>query len=127
VSRSSRRPRSPQGYNVSVHVLGREGQVITAVRGVGAGQITFENSMKNTANTQKRPSGAFANALKNSPTPARFSSATLSRPKVRCQSKLAMTHPTSGPPRRENISAMLLSNFARSSVVHGARVCMVIA
>jgi uncharacterized protein GlcG (DUF336 family) len=59
-----------QGYNVSVHVLGREGQVIAAARGVGAGYATFENSMKKayTANTQRRPSGEFANAVKNNPT-----------------------------------------------------------
>jgi uncharacterized protein GlcG (DUF336 family) len=31
-----------QGYNVSVNVLGREGQVITAARGDGAGFNTFE-------------------------------------------------------------------------------------
>ncbi len=35
-----------QGYNVSVHVVGREGQVILGVRSDGAGLATFENSMK---------------------------------------------------------------------------------
>jgi uncharacterized protein GlcG (DUF336 family) len=35
-----------QGYNVSVHVLGREGQVILGVRNENAGIHTFENSMK---------------------------------------------------------------------------------
>src|ERR1700740_3437760 len=32
-----------QGYNVSVHVLGREGQVVLAVRNENAGLATFEN------------------------------------------------------------------------------------
>ena len=59
-----------QGYNVSVHVLGREGQVVTAARGDGAGFNTFENSMKKayTARTMSRPSGEFAAAVKNNPT-----------------------------------------------------------
>ncbi len=35
-----------QGYNVSVHVLGREGQTILVVRNPDAGLATFENSMK---------------------------------------------------------------------------------
>src|SRR5207247_1363618 len=35
-----------QGYSISVHVVGREGQVIVAVRGDGAGLNTMENSMK---------------------------------------------------------------------------------
>src|SRR6476619_4515147 len=35
-----------QGYNVSVHVLGREGQVVVALRNPAAGFATYENSMK---------------------------------------------------------------------------------
>ena len=59
-----------QGYNVSVHVLGREGQVVVAARGDGAGLATYENSMKKayTARTMARPSGEFADAVKKNPT-----------------------------------------------------------
>jgi uncharacterized protein GlcG (DUF336 family) len=59
-----------QGYNVSVHVLGREGQVVIAARGDGAGLATYENSMKKayTARTMSRPSGEFAATIKNNPT-----------------------------------------------------------
>ena len=59
-----------EGYNVSVHVLGREGQVVVAARGDGAGLATYENSMKKayTARTMSRPSGEFADAVKKNPT-----------------------------------------------------------
>jgi uncharacterized protein GlcG (DUF336 family) len=59
-----------QGYNVSVHVLGREGQVVAAARNIGAGFGTYENSMKKayTARTMSRPSGEFAATIKNNPT-----------------------------------------------------------
>jgi uncharacterized protein GlcG (DUF336 family) len=59
-----------QGYNISVNVLGREGQVVVAARGEGAGFNTMENSMKKayTARTMGRPSGEFADAVKNNPT-----------------------------------------------------------
>ena len=59
-----------QGYNVSVHVLGREGQVVIAARGDGAGLATYENSMKKayTARTMSRASGQFAATIKNNPT-----------------------------------------------------------
>ena len=58
------------GYAVSAHVLGREGQVIVALRNEGAGLATWENSMKKayTARTMGRPSGEFADAVKNNPT-----------------------------------------------------------
>jgi uncharacterized protein GlcG (DUF336 family) len=58
-----------QGYNVSVHVLGREGQVVLAVRNPEAGLITFENSMKKayTARTFGRSSGEFADGVKGNP------------------------------------------------------------
>jgi uncharacterized protein GlcG (DUF336 family) len=54
-----------QGYNVSVHVLGREGQVILGVRHEAAGIITFENSMKKayTARTFSRSSGEFGDGV----------------------------------------------------------------
>ena len=59
-----------QGYNISVNVLGREGQVVVAARGEGAGFNTMENSMKKayTTRTMRRPSGEFADAVKNNPT-----------------------------------------------------------
>src|SRR5262249_24157886 len=58
-----------QGYNVSVHVLGREGQVLVAVRNENAGRATFENSMKKayTARTFSRSSGEFAEGVKGNP------------------------------------------------------------
>jgi uncharacterized protein GlcG (DUF336 family) len=58
-----------QGYNVSVHVLGREGQTILALRNPEAGLITFENSMKKayTARTFSRSSGEFAEGVKGNP------------------------------------------------------------
>ena len=57
------------GYNVSAHVLGREGQVIVALRNEGAGLATWENSMKKayTARTFGRSSGDFANGVKGNP------------------------------------------------------------
>src|SRR6202790_5097315 len=59
-----------QGYSVSVHVLGREGQVVVAARGDGAGLATMDNSMKKafTSRTMSRPSGDFAKAVKDNPT-----------------------------------------------------------
>jgi uncharacterized protein GlcG (DUF336 family) len=58
-----------QGYNVSVHVIGREGQVVLGVRNENASLITFENSMKKayTARTFARSSGEFANGVKGNP------------------------------------------------------------
>lgn len=58
-----------QGYHVSVHVLGREGQLIVAVRNDSAGLITFENSMKKayTARTFARSSGEFATSVTGNP------------------------------------------------------------
>src|ERR1700691_446562 len=61
-----------QGYNVSVHVIGREGQVVLGVRNDGAGLATFENSMKKayTARTFARSSGEFAAGVKGNPNAA---------------------------------------------------------
>jgi uncharacterized protein GlcG (DUF336 family) len=63
-----------QGYNVSAHVLGREGQVIVAIRNPAAGFATFENSMKKayTARTTRQPSGKFADAVRGNPNAAQF-------------------------------------------------------
>ena len=63
-----------QGYNVSAHVLGREGQVIVAIRNPAAGFATFENSMKKayTARTTRAPSGRFADNVKGNPNAAQF-------------------------------------------------------
>ena len=61
-----------KGYNVSAHVLGREGQIIVAIRNPAAGFGTFENSMKKayTARTTRAPSGKFAEAVKGNPNAA---------------------------------------------------------
>ena len=63
-----------QGYNVSAHVLGREGQVVVAMRNPAAGFATFENSMKKayTARTTRAPSGKFADAVKGNPNAGQF-------------------------------------------------------
>jgi uncharacterized protein GlcG (DUF336 family) len=57
------------GYAVSAHVLGREGQVIVAMRNENAGLATFENSMKKayTSRTFRRSSGEFAAGVKGNP------------------------------------------------------------
>lgn len=63
-----------QGYNVSAHVLGREGQIVVAIRNPAAGFGTFENSMKKayTARTTRAPSGKFAAAVKGNPNAGQF-------------------------------------------------------
>jgi uncharacterized protein GlcG (DUF336 family) len=59
-----------QGYRVSVHVLGRDGEVLVAIRGDGAPPHTMENSQKKayTARTFRIPSGEFAQRVKDNPT-----------------------------------------------------------
>jgi uncharacterized protein GlcG (DUF336 family) len=59
-----------QGYAVSANVVGRTGEVLVAMRGDNTGPHTLENSMKKayTARAQRRPSGEFAEAVKNNPT-----------------------------------------------------------
>ena len=63
-----------QGYNVSVHVLGRDGEVILGLRNELAGAATMENSMKKayTARTTRAPSGKFADTVKGNPNAAQF-------------------------------------------------------
>jgi uncharacterized protein GlcG (DUF336 family) len=63
-----------QGYNVSVNVLGREGQVVVAIRNPAAGFATYENSMKKayTARATRAPSGRFAETVKGNPNAAQF-------------------------------------------------------
>jgi uncharacterized protein GlcG (DUF336 family) len=58
------------GYNVSANVVGRNGEVIVAMRGDNTGPHTLENSMKKayTARAQRRSSGEFAAAVKDNPT-----------------------------------------------------------
>ncbi len=55
-----------QGYRVSAHVLGRNGEIIVAMRGDNTGPHTLENSMKKayTARAQRRSSGEFAASVK---------------------------------------------------------------
>ena len=59
-----------QGYKVSVHVVGDEGQSIVALRGDGTSPHTFENSQRKayTARTFRTPSGEFAQRVKDNPT-----------------------------------------------------------
>ena len=59
-----------QGYKVSAHVLGRNGEVLVALRGDGTGPHTFENSMKKayTSRTFSTPSGRFAERIRQNPT-----------------------------------------------------------
>jgi uncharacterized protein GlcG (DUF336 family) len=59
-----------QGYHVSVHVVGRNGEVIVAVRGDGAPPHTMENSQRKayTARTFRIPSGEFVQRVKDNPT-----------------------------------------------------------
>ncbi|HMD66223.1 MAG TPA: heme-binding protein [Stellaceae bacterium] len=59
-----------QGYKVSVHVLGRNGEVLVALRGDGAPPHTMENSQRKayTARTFRIPSGEFAQRVKDNPT-----------------------------------------------------------
>ena len=63
-----------QGYPVSVQVIGREGQVIAAIRGDGASPHTFENSFRKayTARTFKKSSGEFAQQVKDNPNTAQI-------------------------------------------------------
>jgi uncharacterized protein GlcG (DUF336 family) len=57
------------GYNVSVTVVGRGGQVIAQIRGDGTGPHTVENSFKKayTSRTFRIPSGEMEKRLKDNP------------------------------------------------------------
>ena len=60
-----------QGYHVSVHVLGRNGEILVAVRGDGAPPPhTMENSQRKayTSRTFRMPSGEFVQHVKDNPT-----------------------------------------------------------
>jgi uncharacterized protein GlcG (DUF336 family) len=59
-----------QGYHVSVHVLGRNGEVLVAARGDDAAPHTMENSQRKayTARTFRIPSGEFVQRVKDNPT-----------------------------------------------------------
>lgn len=59
-----------QGYHVSVHVLGRDGEVLVALRGDDAPPHTMENSQRKayTARTFRISSGEFAQRVKDNPT-----------------------------------------------------------
>jgi uncharacterized protein GlcG (DUF336 family) len=58
-----------QGYHVSVHVLGRNAEILVSVRGDGAPPHTMENSQRKayTARTFRIPSGEFAQRVKDNP------------------------------------------------------------
>ena len=57
------------GYNVSVHVVGRNGEVLVGLRHHAAGVNTFENSWKKayTSRTFRIPSGEMVKRLKDNP------------------------------------------------------------
>ena len=59
-----------QGYHVSVHVLGRNGEVLVAVRGDDAPPHTMESSQRKayTSRTFRIPSGEFVQRVKDNPT-----------------------------------------------------------
>ena len=58
-----------QGYRVSVHVVGRNGEVLVALRGDDASPHTMENSMRKalTSRGQRIPSGQFAENVAKTP------------------------------------------------------------
>src|SRR5262249_46547759 len=62
-------PCKAQGYKVSVHVVGRGGEVLVALRGDNASPHTMENSMRKayTARTFRVPSGEIVKRLKENP------------------------------------------------------------
>src|SRR5215472_1412894 len=59
-----------QGYHLSVHVLGRNGETLVAVRGDGAPPHTMENSQRKayTSRTFRIASGEFVQRVKDNPT-----------------------------------------------------------
>jgi uncharacterized protein GlcG (DUF336 family) len=59
-----------QGYNVSVHVVGRDAETLVALRGDNANPHTMENSLRKayTARLQRGPSSKLVDALKTNPT-----------------------------------------------------------
>jgi uncharacterized protein GlcG (DUF336 family) len=58
-----------QGYRVSVHVVGRTGEVLVALRGDNASPHTMENSMRKayTSRTFRVPSGEIVKRVKENP------------------------------------------------------------
>ena len=58
-----------QGYRVSVHVVGRNGELLVALRGDNASPHTMENSMRKayTSRTFRIPSGEMVTRLKDNP------------------------------------------------------------
>jgi len=58
-----------QGYRVSVHVVGRNGEVLVALRGDNASPHTMENSMRKayTSRTFRVPSGEIVKRWKENP------------------------------------------------------------
>src|SRR5262245_7776258 len=58
-----------QGYAVSAHVLGRNGEILVSMRGDDTAPHTLENSFKKayTSRAQRIPSGKFAENVKGNP------------------------------------------------------------
>ncbi len=82
-----------QGYNVSAHVVGRNGEVLVAMRGDGTAPHTMENSMKKayTSRTLRIPSGQFAANVKGNPTAGQLFLTNSCRRKAPCRSWSART------------------------------------
>ena len=59
-----------RGFRVSVHVVGRNGEVLVALRGDNASPHTMENSMRKayTSRTTRAPSGDMVKRVKDNPT-----------------------------------------------------------
>jgi len=70
IARTALETCTKEGYHVSVHVLGRNGEALVAVRGDGAPPHTMENSQRKayTARTFRMSSGEFAQRVKDNPT-----------------------------------------------------------
>ena len=67
IARTALETCTKEGYHVSVHVLGRNGEVLVAVRGDGAPSHTMEISQRK-AYTFRMSSGEFAQRVKDNPT-----------------------------------------------------------
>jgi uncharacterized protein GlcG (DUF336 family) len=52
-----------QGFHVSVHIVGRGGETLFAIRGDGAGSTTFENSRRKAYAIRARPDFAIEGGL----------------------------------------------------------------
>jgi len=80
-----------KGWSVSVHVVGRLGEVVVALRGDDASPHTMENSFRKayTARTLRVPTGEFVTRVQKNPTLGHVHLANMWRRAVDCRSTLA--------------------------------------